>query len=1081
MLKAGANSVGIRSLFLALITLALLLLQGLNASLVTTGLIGGISEYSLHSSYVRTEGSFIIIGNNYVEITITLGNNTGGGIYSIKDKLRGVDFVRNKEYVNIGLFALEYWYDPINWYAALLGRNAHLEYTYSVDDVGATINLYWSDLTSTHEWRKFSVKVHVEVFVPSNSSLTYWHIEFENDDEVTIENVFFPIIVGMDQISDEGDGDYLVFPGWSGALFKNPIRNMVRGGSIGSDYPSGFLNMQFIAYYSSNPRSGLYLANYDETGTYLKRFTFGTSPNDNNVQLSNTHVIPIAEGRSRFSLPYRVVLGVFSGDWYDVAQIYKEWASKQWWARGNLTVGKDTPLWLKKSGAVIDFFTRYWERYSTKWNGPYSNMPPTAETFKRFYNATPVLWWRGWEKNGFGMTPLDYFPPTEGWVSFDAAVQGAHRNGGRVMVPVPYILTHSFNASGWEEVVNYAPRDRWGNLYTQVWYIHNNSGVVVKQVGFAVAPTDFWLSKILNITLELTKHGIDVIQLDGGPPPPFINYHGTLPKGGGSWWASEYLRIYRTVREEIRKVNPEVAIGSEWLVEGYIPYIDLAGDEVIGGLDPRGIAPQIFYNSSLNSYIPLWQAVYHEHMLLFSSLLIIDGRDSLYYLRNLALSLVWGDAPMVDVDPQGKGRPYNLDLYDQRILEYSRVVMEARSKYAYHYLVEGAMLKPPKVSPNPRILVPGASHIPYTGVDVEPFYSDSVFTSAWLASDGSVGVVATSIAPHRLNITIPMGDYGVFREEDLTMYVIVNGVINSTSHTRGVPQEIRLELAPYDVVLVVISPSDSTRARAVQKLQETVSASKALIPSGSSVVDKWLSLATFKFKDNDFEESLSISERLMENLTSLSTIMGEIRALSDTVVRGYNNASTQALRGMLYSVEELLEEAETHALNFNFTASKVLINSSKQKLNSFHATLTQTIEVQNNLSELIQALTAINETVTTHKAKQTLNVASQLLQEASELIEQGRLEESAQLLHEAKLRIEAAKTLEQAIRESGSSTYTTTTLTTVTIEKTIEVTLTSTSTIHQRIPEWDMTIGLSLALLTAGIVIVLLKAKKREP
>ena len=103
------------------------------------------------------------------------------------------------------------------------------------------------------------------------------------------------------------------------------------------------------------------------------------------------------------------------------------------------------------------------------------------------------------EENGFGMTPPDYLPPSEGWSSFDSAVQGAHYNGGKVMVPVPSIISYSFNVSGWQEAVNYAPRDRWGNLYTQTWYIHSNSGIVVKQVGFIMPPIDFWLNKILNI------------------------------------------------------------------------------------------------------------------------------------------------------------------------------------------------------------------------------------------------------------------------------------------------------------------------------------------------------------------------------------------------------------------------------------------------------------------------------------------------------------------------------------------------------------------------------------------------------
>ena len=73
----------------------------------------GVSEIG-SGHYVKIDGSFIAVGNDYVEIVITLSNNTGGGIHSIKDKLRGVDFVRDEGYVNIGLFALEYWYDPIN-------------------------------------------------------------------------------------------------------------------------------------------------------------------------------------------------------------------------------------------------------------------------------------------------------------------------------------------------------------------------------------------------------------------------------------------------------------------------------------------------------------------------------------------------------------------------------------------------------------------------------------------------------------------------------------------------------------------------------------------------------------------------------------------------------------------------------------------------------------------------------------------------------------------------------------------------------------------------------------------------------
>ena len=91
--------------------------------------------------------------------------------------------------------------------------------------------------------------------------------------------------------ASEEEGDYLVIPSWSGMLFKNPVRNLKEGRGFSTpNYPSGFLNMQFVAYYSSNPPSGLYLADYDETGTYVKSFAFSRPPGGGCAWLINTHV-----------------------------------------------------------------------------------------------------------------------------------------------------------------------------------------------------------------------------------------------------------------------------------------------------------------------------------------------------------------------------------------------------------------------------------------------------------------------------------------------------------------------------------------------------------------------------------------------------------------------------------------------------------------------------------------------------------------------------------------------------------------------------------------------------------------------
>jgi tetratricopeptide (TPR) repeat protein len=442
-------------------------------------------------------------------------------------------------------------------------------------------------------------------------------------------------------------------------------------------------------------------------------------------------------------------------------------------------------------------------------------------------------------------------------------------------------------------------------------------------------------------------------------------------------------------------------------------------------------------------------------------------------LRNLALSLVWGDLPMIDADPQGTGSPYDLRLYDQKILEYSRRIVEARSKYAYHYLVEGVMLRPPLVTPNPQILIPGASRIPYSGVNVKPFYSDSVFASAWLAPDKSIGIVITSIAPYQLNITIPLGNYSVPQEEDLVVYIIINGEVYSSFQTKGIPREVKLSLAPYDVALIVISPHSSLRAKAVEELQEAEYKLRTLDLPRNSTLYSWLNLAIFKFKNNDFEESLNILVKLVENITTISLLIEQIHALNTTTIKNYVNASTPALRGLLDNASKLLEEALLEALNLNFTASEMLINASKEKLSGFYTLQYLTLEAQNTLNRLLQTLYTLNETITSIEGREILERLGKLLGEAEECINKGEVERAMQLLSEAK------PLIKEAVEKSAVKTITVTMERTITTTETSPTTITSLVTIQGGVTDWNRVITFSLILLIIGIIVGRLLGKKK--
>ncbi|MEM2334410.1 MAG: hypothetical protein QXZ62_07575, partial [Candidatus Caldarchaeum sp.] len=137
-------------------------------------------------------------------MVITFGNNTGGGIYGIIDKSTGVDFIRRKDAVGIGLFVLEYWSEEKGWYQGMLGRNAKkITYTYRVWDDGVQLNITWSGLSSTEAGDKyFDVTVSASIYVPSGSKRFYWHISVDSRDDTVIERIHFPLIVGVSQIAD---------------------------------------------------------------------------------------------------------------------------------------------------------------------------------------------------------------------------------------------------------------------------------------------------------------------------------------------------------------------------------------------------------------------------------------------------------------------------------------------------------------------------------------------------------------------------------------------------------------------------------------------------------------------------------------------------------------------------------------------------------------------------------------------------------------------------------------------------------------------------------------------------------------
>jgi hypothetical protein len=699
-----------------------------------------------------TEGSdYVELSNNYLQFSFDKSN---GWLYSFVDKQTSVDFVVDK---SASPLLFSFWTDYGGYFNPnyFVNSVAAQSFSYSAGSFsgGVELDMEWDQFNVGHV---FDINVYVAVKVFDNNPLSDWTIRLANHDTVAITFVNFPVITGLGQISSNPLDDYFTFPALSGQLYEDPVHNFVTGVGWMQLYPGGFQNMQFTSYYSIENHAGLYLAAYDTHG-YTKFLSIGKPVSPNWLILCDTFIPSFVSGAD-VTLPYEMVLGVFHGDWYTAAQIYRGWALKQWWARsGPVSTRADIPGWFKKTAVMADVFTRYWEHDSSLWDGPFSNVPLIAESMRSTFGSSPLLFWRGWEKNGWYVGGQDIFPPSEGWASFDNAVQKTHLNGGHIFVMEP-TSGYDEDAAGWATAQEHATVDQNGNYYAGTGYPIDNTGHQIPQTYAIMNPDSYWMSILLNMTKTLATHRVDFLMLDGNPITPQLDFstQHSNPLGGGNWWFSGYQAIFSTLRTEARKINSNFVFGSEWCAEVYIPYIDACNDETSTGFNPMNIGGGTVRDQSLVSFIPLWQAVYHDYTMTYPTFGSINGRDAPFYQRGLGLDLIWGETIMVDMDPQGTGPPYKMSLYSPKMVNYAKEISTARNGQAYSSLVLGKMLGPLSIS-SPTITIPATqAPIPYTGELVPAFTSPSVLGSAWQTPDGTIAIILTNISGYQVTATVDL-------------------------------------------------------------------------------------------------------------------------------------------------------------------------------------------------------------------------------------------------------------------------------------------------------------------------------------
>lgn len=358
-------------------------------------------------------------------------------------------------------------------------------------------------------------------------------------------------------------------------------------------------NVQFQCFGWAEGDRGLYLDTRDTQG-WVKRWHFHRT-GDKAIRLQVHHLAP-GDGDG-FDLPCEVTLGGFSGHWYDLGQIYREWALTAPWASRGPEARRDSyfgqaACWLWNRGAI--------DRVC----------PPARELAERI--GEPVaLDWYWWHRHGYDTEYPDYFPPREGEQRFKAAVRDLQEHNVFVQVYTNG-MAYDLDGQAWDERgPKCAVMQENGELIAPAY-----NRFTQHRLANACGDSEEWRAMVREVVGQARALGLDGLYLDmisiaGGVRPCYNPAHSHAP-GGGCYGVQGFRETLRQIRAEY----PDFPLSSESVQEQYLDLLE-------GGIIVSNSAERFgHYGEYLGCQVepvPLFNAVYHGRTVCFGNYALIDG------------------------------------------------------------------------------------------------------------------------------------------------------------------------------------------------------------------------------------------------------------------------------------------------------------------------------------------------------------------------------------------------------------------------------------------------------------------------
>jgi len=610
------------------------------------------------------------------------------------------------------------------------------------------IEITWSGFARTPA-PQLSVVATVRL---QRDSTTRWQVAVSGLKGTPVERVHFPRLTGVRL----RPGDELAVPSWMGQRARTPQALLHdtagRGRLLEFVYP-GATSMQFLAL-SHPQRGGLYFA-ADDSAAYRKHFRLWGEPGGT-VGYTLVHLLGDPGQADQYAPTYSAILGTIPGDWFSAVERYRQWGTRQAWARESRLATRATPAWMTNTGLWV-------------WNRGRSDQVLDPAVELQAVAGLPIsVFWHWWHHGPYDTSFPDYLPPREGAAPFTSAVARARAAGVRAITYMNQRLwcpnTPSWTREGAER---WAVRERDGTLRLETYNVFNPLPCATMDPF-----TPFWRDKYVGIAdTVLNQYGIDGIYMDQAVLSlvDWNRDHGH-PVGGGNYW----MRGFRALARELRAMaGPDRGFAGEGGGESWLP--DLDAFLTLQVSQERYADPATGWE-----VIPMFQAAYHPYALTYgtygsltlppyddlwpaekrpaSALQLLDPRYVRQFHLEQARMFVWGMQPTIAnyLPDQRTSRPREIDY----------LLRLARLRHAFReFLQEGTFLRPPTLDvPEIELLLSRLSiYAARLGGPTEARRRvPEVLAGAWRAPDGRVAIAMAglNLAPREVTVLLDPEAYG---------------------------------------------------------------------------------------------------------------------------------------------------------------------------------------------------------------------------------------------------------------------------------------------------------------------------------